>query len=85
MISSIRPDLPLRVFIAVGDDELAHADPRHDAHTEATALYNALRRVPGVTAHLRILGGGHDWDTWATGVRRGPGHAAGADRAEAAA
>ena len=83
LISSIRPDQPLRVFIATGDSEQAHADPRHDAHTEATAVFNVLRRAPGVTAHLRILGGGHDWDTWTPAIAEGLTTLLAADRAEA--
>lgn len=58
---------PLAMFIAVGDREMAHADPaeaRHDLDYEAHTLYNRVRRVPGITAQLRVLGGGHDWDVW---------------------
>ena len=59
--------LPLVMFIAVGDDEQALADPReaaHDLDYEAHTLYNRVRRVRGITAQLRVLDGGHNWDVW---------------------
>jgi enterochelin esterase-like enzyme len=59
--------LPLAMFIAVGDDEHALADPAqaaHDLDYEAHTLYNRVRRVPGINAQLRVVNGGHNWDTW---------------------
>lgn len=59
--------LPLIMFIAVGDDESALADPAeasHDLDYEAHTLYNQIRRVPLITAQLRVIDGGHGWDTW---------------------
>lgn len=59
--------LPLVMFIAVGDDEQALADPAevaHDLDYEAHTLYNRVRRVPGINAQLRVVNGGHNWDTW---------------------
>ena len=59
--------LPVAVFIAVGDDEQAATRPEeahHDLDYEAHALYNQMRRVPMVTAELRVVDGGHNWDTW---------------------
>jgi len=59
--------LPLVMFIAVGDDERALADPAqagHDLDYEAHTLYNRIRRVPGITAQLRVVDGPHDWATW---------------------
>ena len=59
--------LPLAMFIAVGDREMALADPAeasHDLDYEAHTLYNKIRRVPGITAQLRVLDGGHNWDVW---------------------
>lgn len=59
--------LPLTMFIAVGDDEHALTDPAqatHDLDYEAHTLYNRVRRVPGITAQLRVVNGGHNWDTW---------------------
>lgn len=59
--------LPLIMFIAVGDDEQALADPAeaaHDLDYEAHTLYNKVRRVPLITAQLRVVDGPHDWATW---------------------
>ena len=59
--------LPLVMFIAVGDNERALTDPQEAAHEldyEAHTLYNRVRRVPGITAQLRVVDGGHDWATW---------------------
>lgn len=59
--------LPLVMFIAVGDDEHALADPAeaaHDLDYEAHTLYNKIRRVPLLTAQLRVVDGGHNWATW---------------------
>lgn len=59
--------LPLIMFIAVGDDERALADPAqasHDLDYEAHTLYNKIRRVPLITAQLRVMDGPHDWATW---------------------
>jgi enterochelin esterase-like enzyme len=67
LLPSVDPSLPLRLFIAVGDDEWANTNPedfRHDIDFESAALYNAVRRVPGVSAELRVTDGGHDWDVW---------------------
>ncbi len=58
---------PLVMFIAVGDDERALADPAqasHDLDYEAHTLYNHIRRVPLITAELRVVNGPHDWATW---------------------
>jgi S-formylglutathione hydrolase FrmB len=60
-------DLPLVLFIAVGDDEFAVPDPEeasHDLDLEAHALYNQVRRISSITAQLRVVDGGHNWDTW---------------------
>jgi enterochelin esterase-like enzyme len=59
--------LPLVMFIAVGDDERALADPAqagHDLDYEAHTLYNQIRRVPHITVQLRVVDGPHDWATW---------------------
>ncbi|NUR90347.1 MAG: esterase, partial [Nonomuraea sp.] len=58
---------------AVGDDEYANPDPadaRHDLDFESAALYNAARRVPAVSAQLRIMDGGHDWSVWQPGFEQ---------------
>jgi enterochelin esterase-like enzyme len=59
--------LPLVMFIGVGDDEHALANPAeaaHDLDYEAHTLYNKIRRVPKITVQLRVVDGGHNWDTW---------------------
>ena len=59
--------LSLVMFIAVGDDEHALANPDESAHDldyEAHTLYNRIRRVPHITAQLRVVDGGHNWGTW---------------------
>jgi enterochelin esterase-like enzyme len=68
LLPKLDPDLPVRMFVAVGDDEYANpgpADARHDLDFESAALYNAARRSPAVSAQLRVLDGGHDWTVWA--------------------
>ncbi|GAB7524925.1 alpha/beta hydrolase-fold protein [Paraburkholderia sp. 2C] len=45
------------MFIAAGDDDLV-------IQAEASLLYTHLREA-GNPAALRIIGGGHNWDTWA--------------------
>lgn len=59
--------LSLAMFIGVGDDEHALANPAeasHDLDYEAHTFYNRIRRVPGIDAQLRVINGGHNWDTW---------------------
>jgi enterochelin esterase-like enzyme len=68
LLPRLDPALPVRLYIAVGDDEWPNPLPedyRHDIDFESAALYNLVRRTPGVTADLRITDGGHDWDVWA--------------------
>ncbi len=72
--ASLDPALPISLFIMVGDQEWPHPnaeDAKHDLDFESAALYNAARRVPGVSAGLRILGGGHDWSFWRPALREG--------------
>ncbi|MFG1615113.1 alpha/beta hydrolase-fold protein [Nonomuraea wenchangensis] len=67
LLPELDPELPVRMFVAVGDDEYANPDPadaRHDLDFESAALYNAARRSPAVSAQLRVLDGGHDWTVW---------------------
>ncbi|PZG08578.1 alpha/beta hydrolase-fold protein [Nonomuraea aridisoli] len=67
LLPELDPDLPVRLFVAVGDDEYANPDPadaRHDLDFESAALYNAARRSPAISAQLRVLDGGHDWTVW---------------------
>jgi enterochelin esterase-like enzyme len=66
--------LPLAMFIAAGDDDIHYGRPedqRHDIDLEAHLLYNTLLRVPNMTAELRILQGGHNWDVWRPGFIEG--------------
>ncbi|MEU6714649.1 alpha/beta hydrolase-fold protein [Nonomuraea sp. NPDC046802] len=67
LLPRLDPDLPVRLFVAVGDDEYANPDPadaRHDLDFESAALYNAARRSPALSAQLRVMDGGHDWSVW---------------------
>lgn len=69
--------LPLVMFIAVGDDEHALADPgeaSHDLDYEAHTLYNKIRRLPLVAAQLRVIDGPHDWATWRPAFVEGVEH-----------
>jgi enterochelin esterase-like enzyme len=62
-----RRGLPLLMFIGVGDDEHANADPaeaRHDLDYEAHTLYNRVRREPLIKAQLRVVDGRHNWAVW---------------------
>ncbi|WP_235995284.1 alpha/beta hydrolase-fold protein [Nonomuraea montanisoli] len=67
LLPKLDPDRPVRLFVAVGDDEYANpapADAHHDLDFESAALYNAARRSPAVSAQFRVLDGGHDWTVW---------------------
>ena len=68
------PALPVHLFIAVGDDEWANPLPQdaiHDLDYEAATLYNQAKRVPGISAEMRVYDGGHDWGVWDAGFREG--------------
>ncbi|GAA3513362.1 enterochelin esterase-like enzyme [Streptosporangium album] len=74
LLTGMDPDRPVRLFIAVGDDEYANPDPadaHHDLDFESEALYNTVRRAPGISAEMRILDGGHDWSVWAPAFEQG--------------
>ncbi|GIF68605.1 hypothetical protein Ais01nite_66400 [Asanoa ishikariensis] len=67
LLSGRDADTPVRMYIAVGDDEWANPDPAdaaHDLDYEAATLYNSVRRADGVAAEFRVIDGGHDWDVW---------------------
>jgi enterochelin esterase-like enzyme len=73
-------DTPVRMYIAVGDDEWANPDPAdaaHDLDYEAATLYNSVRRADGVAAEFRVIDGGHDWDVWRPAFVDGIKHLAG--------
>jgi hypothetical protein len=62
------------MFVAVGDDEFKNPDPAdaiHDLDFEAHLLFNQAVRVQNLTAELRVLDGGHDWDVWTPGFVEG--------------
>ncbi|MET8387331.1 alpha/beta hydrolase-fold protein [Streptosporangium canum] len=74
LLPGMDPELPVRLFVAVGDDEYANPDPadaRHDLDFESEALYNTVRRAPGISAEMRILDGGHDWSVWGPAFEQG--------------
>jgi enterochelin esterase-like enzyme len=67
-------DLPVYLFIAVGDDEWRHPDPEdylHDLDMEAHLLYNHVSRVRNIYSELRVYNGGHDWSVWERGFAEG--------------
>ncbi len=60
-------DHPIHVMTIAADREVLspdHHERSQDAEQEAARLYHTLRRVPGITARLRIVHGGHQWATW---------------------
>ncbi len=66
--------LPLRFFIAVGDDEWRnpnYEERMHDLDMEAHMFFNHVVRIPNVAAELRVYDGGHDWDVWRPGFVEG--------------
>ncbi|MGO4104441.1 alpha/beta hydrolase-fold protein [Leifsonia sp. YAF41] len=72
--AALNPALPVHLFIGVGDDEYANPKPEdaiHDLDYEAATLYNQAKRVPGVSAELRVYDGGHEWGVWDAGFREG--------------
>lgn len=73
-LADFNPVDPVHLFIATGDDEWPNPDPAeatHDIDFESAKLYNAARRVDGISAELRIMNGGHDWDVWQPAFREG--------------
>lgn len=80
LLPGLDPESPVRMFIAVGDDEWANPDPAdavHDLDYEAATLYNTVRRADAVAAEFRVLDGGHDWDVWRPAFVAGLKHLAG--------
>lgn len=66
-LASFDASLPVRLFLAVGDDEWPNPlpeDARHDLDLETALVHNKAKRTPGVSSQLRVLDGGHDWDVW---------------------
>ncbi|WP_019588533.1 alpha/beta hydrolase [Deinococcus apachensis] len=50
-------------FVASGDADYAHPDLRMNVEVQV-ALLHARLRGRGITSHLRVLPGGHDWSVW---------------------
>jgi S-formylglutathione hydrolase FrmB len=72
--SLIATGLPLKFFIAVGDDEWRnpnYEDRLHDIDMEAHMFHNHVVRIANVSAELRIYDGGHDWIVWRPGFIEG--------------
>lgn len=74
LLSGLNEELPVRMFIAVGDDEWAGPEPDHDLDFEAAKLYNTIRRSEAVSAQFRVLDGGHEWAVWRAGFVDGLKH-----------
>ncbi len=69
--------LPLTAFIGTGDDEFASPESGsaiHDIDYEAHTLYSRLRRIPGIKVQLRVVDGGHNWNTWRPLFSEGVAH-----------
>ncbi|MBN8887768.1 MAG: hypothetical protein J0I77_18725 [Rudaea sp.] len=74
LLGQVDPDVPVHLYLAVGDKEYVNPEPEdasHDLDFETAVVYNKLVRVPGVSADWRVLGGGHDWDVWQPGFNEG--------------
>ncbi len=74
LVDRVDPALPVEVFIGAGDSEHTYPDPRdarHDMPIEVARLHGRLSRVRGVSTHMRIYGGGHDWSTWQPALLEG--------------
>jgi enterochelin esterase-like enzyme len=69
-------NLQSHMFIAVGDDEYQNPSGyAHDLDFEASVLYKQAERVPNLSAELRVLNGGHDWDVWGPAFEEGAKYA----------
>jgi enterochelin esterase-like enzyme len=71
-------NLQSHMFIAVGDDEYQNPNPvdyTHDLDLESHFLYKWAERTPNMSAELRVLNGGHDWNVWAPAFEEGAKYA----------
>jgi enterochelin esterase-like enzyme len=71
-------DLPSHMFIAVGDDEYQNpsfVDYIHDLDVESHVLYKYAEHATNLSAELRILNGGHDWNVWGPAFEEGAKYA----------
>lgn len=67
LLAGYDASLPVRLFLAVGDDEWPNPLPEdalHDLDQETALIHNRAKRVEGVSSQLRVLDGGHDWPVW---------------------
>ncbi|WP_415911027.1 alpha/beta hydrolase [Oleiharenicola sp. Vm1] len=62
---------PLRVFIAVGDDEPVRDADGRSLTTDAVLFHQRCRMQANVQTQLRVLDGGHDWTVWRAGLAAG--------------
>ncbi|MFI7650707.1 alpha/beta hydrolase-fold protein [Micromonospora sp. NPDC049460] len=79
LLPGLDAESPVRMYVAVGDDEWANPDPAdaaHDLDYEAATLYNTVRRSDAIPAEFRVLDGGHDWDVWRPAFADGLRHLA---------
>ena len=66
------------MFIAVGDDEYQNpsfVDYVHDLDFESHVLYKWAEHAPNLSAELRVLNGGHDWNVWGPAFEEGAKYA----------
>lgn len=73
-LANFDASLGVHLYLAVGDDEWANPDPvdaKHDLDMATHLIYTSARRVSGITAELRVIDGGHDWDVWQPAFRDG--------------
>jgi enterochelin esterase-like enzyme len=71
-------NLPSHMFIAVGDDEYQNpgfADYIHDLDFESHVLYKWAEHTTNLSAELRVLNGGHDWNVWGPAFEEGAKYA----------
>jgi enterochelin esterase-like enzyme len=71
-------NLPAHMFIAVGDDEYQNpsfADYVHDLDFESHVLYKWAEHTQNLSAELRVLNGGHDWNVWGPAFEEGAKYA----------
>jgi enterochelin esterase-like enzyme len=71
-------NLQSHMFIAVGDDEYQNpswADYIHDLDFESHVLYKWAEHAPNLSAELRVLNGGHEWNVWGPAFEEGAKYA----------
>ncbi|MFC0681020.1 alpha/beta hydrolase [Lysobacter korlensis] len=64
-LSAVRRDSPVHLFLGVGADEEPSGDPEARApQAEIARLADRAAGTPGITSHLEVVPGAHDWATW---------------------